>query len=121
MSWRTLIAKIINKTGWTFETVRKLTWLQVCDIVFHPRDKHGNIAFSGNSAGYTEEDAFRDRWRAWGLREWVIDQKWREFLEVEGAYRQTLENQFPKLSMEEIDRRVVLKWQDVIRKRRWSR
>lgn len=115
----TIIAEIVDRTGWTIETIRKLTWLQVSDIVFHPRGKNGKIAWGRDSAWYTEEEGFRDRWRAWGLRESIIDKKWAEFLAVESGYRGQLEAE--RLGAEEIERRVAAKWREVINNRKWDR
>ncbi len=69
---------------------------------------------------YTEEDAFRDRWRAMGLRSREIEHKWREFIEVEG-YRESLETSQPRPPDAEIERLVDIKRRTVERNRKWGR
>ncbi len=95
-----------------------MTWPQIVKIVFHERDEYGRIVWKHAPERYTDDDAFRDRWREWGLRDDEIDKKYQEFWIIEG-YRESLEKQ--KLGENEIERRVAKYRDEVSRNRKWGR
>lgn len=96
--------------------------------MFHERDEHGRIVWKNAPDKYTEEDAFRDRWRAWGLREDEITKKYQEFWVIEG-YRDSLERAAPTGMTPEaviafnqsVDQRVCQYAAKIAANRKWGR
>lgn len=86
-------------------------------IIWYERDEAGNVAMPAPPKR-SEEDRFRDKWRAWGMSEEHIDRKWAEFLQIEG-FRFSLEQQ--RVAKDEIERRVAEYQSQVIRDRTWGR
>lgn len=102
---------------WTFEDIRKLTWFQITEIVFHERDEKGRIIW-GKKEVLTARELFGKRWREWGLSEEIIAHKWDEFLAVEG-HKYHLEQRGVK--PEEIARQAAEFERGIVAKRKWGR
>jgi hypothetical protein len=94
--------------------IRKLTPQQVKTIFFHERDENGQLIIKAEGETFSEEDGFRAKWRARGLTEEQISQKWNEFWILEG-YRDSLERQ--SLPRDEIEAKVNDKGLAMMRQR----
>ena len=115
--WRTIVARIIEKYRWTFDDVKKLTWFQITEIVYHKRDEHGRIVWDEKEI-ITPRERFGRRWREWGLSEEEIGYKWAEFLEIEG-YKDSLERRGVK--PDEVAQLAAKFERGLVAKRKWGR
>lgn len=86
LSLATLAARLADEPfGLTLEQIGKLTLWQVNHVYFHPRDREGKLVVVP-SAGVPYEELFWDIWRARGLPDWRIEQKWQEHQRQEAAH-----------------------------------
>ena len=115
--WRTVLAKICDKFRClpSERRVRRLTWFQVVEIIFHERDEHGIILWK-KKRPLTAQEGFEKRWKEWGLTDEQVAYKWDEFLQVEG-YKYSLEQKGVK--QDEIKRLAIEFERGIVAKRRW--
>lgn len=89
---------------------------QICEILGHPRDEHGEIKAIDEDDDYDPKDAYRAEWRARGLSEEEIEHKYAEDIDIL-CYRQELvRKQAP-----DIERKVTEYRQRVVSRRTWGR
>ena len=68
----------------SFEEIRGLTYYQIYEILFHERDKHGNIDTGPNRPQDKIRDAFYDRLEKQGITGFQADEMWLDFIEKNG-------------------------------------
>lgn len=76
-----MFARIVENTGWTIDAIGRLTVFQICEILGHARDANGNIE-AADEGRDDEREAFKEEWRARGLTDDEIEQKYAEDLDV---------------------------------------
>ena len=108
----------------TDERIRRLTWFQLIEIVWHQRDEHGGIVVPPPER-MSDEERVKAGWAKWGLTDEELEHKWQEFLEIEG-YRWKLEATRPpgipdEAWSEDAERRVREFERSLIAKRTWGR
>ena len=89
---------------------------QICEILGHPRNEHGEIESMADDDGYDQKEIHRNEWLGRGFTEEEIEHKYNEDLNIAIYQNELLRTQTP-----DIETKLAEYRRKVIAERRWGR